>query len=285
MSELAGLGLGSHHPFPSLGRFRAVDRMYFVLGDPSVLRKQEHVLPNGSLGSDDARFFFTTPLVVGALTTGVVALSGYLNWVTLFWAFVFGSVAGFFAFVLWTRGRAAAAAVRAAGQVIRVEPQSPQAWEMCILADMVASTSAWRRGFVDRDRLLPGLAWRYVTTSLQMEGLQHDVGRASEHQSLAGIVGQKLDELTATSAALDGIRGRLQHVLESAQRLDQREQDRWRQVERRREEEELRRRLSSGSMPVMRQDDDELFAGAIATEAQVLNELLAESDRIISGLG
>jgi hypothetical protein len=35
----------------------------------------------------------------------------------------------------------------------------------------------------------------------------------------------------------------------------------------------------------MRSDDDELFAGAIVAEAQALNELLVESDRIISGLG
>jgi hypothetical protein len=35
----------------------------------------------------------------------------------------------------------------------------------------------------------------------------------------------------------------------------------------------------------MRSDDDELFARAIAAEAQALNELLTESGRIISGLG
>jgi hypothetical protein len=53
---------------------------------------------------------------------------------------------------------------------------------------------------------------------------------------------------------------------------------------RRQEEEELRRRLRGGSLPVMRQEDDAFIAAGIAAEAQALNELLIESDRIMTGL-
>jgi Lon protease-like protein len=73
-------------------------------------------------------------------------------------------------------------------------------------------------------------------------------------------------------------------VLASARQLDERERARHDQNVRSREESELRAKLS-GALPSSHQQiDDELLAATVQTEADVLNELLAESDRISSDL-
>jgi hypothetical protein len=278
-------GLGTNRIVPSFAGFRAIAGNYYILCDPSALLRGEYVTYDGRVDNDRfARFLFTKSLGIGLLF-GFFALFVIKSLIATFvLAFVIGAPVGFIVVLLRIRLAVNSAMRRVEGRILRIDQQAVEAWGFCKTMEQLAATSAWSSGLVDRDRLVPGLLWRSVKTCIELAKLDLDIARATAHPALVNLVEQQGRRLEEATASLDGVRQRLEMVLASALQLDARERARLDETVRSREESELREKLSGVLPSNQQQAEDEISAAAVQTEADVLNELLAESDRISSGL-
>lgn len=278
-------GLWANRIAPSFARFRAVAGNYYILCDPLALLPGEYVTFDGRVDNDRlARFLFTKSLGIGAAFALLALLIIGPSIITVALAFIIGVPVGFIAVLLRIRLATDSAIRRVEGRILRIDQQALEVWGFCKMMEQLAATSAWSTGLVDRDRLLPGLLWRSVKTCIELAKLDLDIEQATAHPTLTDLVERKVQQREEVRASLNGIRQRLEMVLASARQLDERERARHDQNVRSREESELRAKLS-GALPSSHQQiDDELLAATVQTEAGVLNELLAESDRISSDL-
>ena len=276
---------GTNRIVPSFARFRAIAENYYILCDPSALLPGEYVTFDGRVDNDRlARFLFTKSLGIGLLFGLLALLVIEPSIIALALAFIIGAPVGFIAVLLRIRLAIDSAIRRVEGRILRIDQQALEAWGFCKMMEQLAATSAWSTGVVDRDRLVPGLLWRSVKTCTELAKLDLDIEQATAHPALTHLVEQKVRQQEEARASLDGIRQRLGMVLASARQLDARERARYDENVRSREESELWEKLSGAVPPSHQQLDDELLAATVQTEADVLNKLLAESDRISSDL-
>jgi hypothetical protein len=117
--------------------------------------------------------------------------------------------------------------------------------------------------------------------------LAGDAERASTHPTLAGLADDALARVEQENDALDQVHLNLGKVLLSAKTIDQQRRDTARKleerIEREREAAELRRRLGGNLSTVDLHDpyeEADRSAGA-ATEAEVVDRLLGESDQLL----
>jgi hypothetical protein len=115
-----------------------------------------------------------------------------------------------------------------------------------------------------------------------------DARRALEHASLVDLAQETLVKVARERESLDAVEANLQKVLRTATDIDRRrvqvEHEKKLAQERKREEQELRGRLSDGrsSISELHVSDSEADRSAgVAVEAEIISQLLVESDRML----
>ncbi|WP_300008119.1 hypothetical protein [Pseudonocardia sp.] len=239
---------------------------------------------DGRLDSERfTRGMFAIPLIAGIGLTVALGMRG-AGIIPLIATFVLGTVAAFFLLLVSIRIRVDGAQRRVGGNILRIDRSMTRAWDLLKLVEKITHTTSWKTGLVDRDRLIPGLLWRSVLTATSLAAAEIDITRAASHDSLRELVDAKRRDLDQAVSSLGEIELRLRQVLNAAEQLDQRDRDRAHAAEKAREELELRRRLSSSETPAQSVADDTSEAFSIQAQAEALNELLAESDKIANGM-
>jgi hypothetical protein len=127
----------------------------------------------------------------------------------MYWVFAGLAVGCCLGVSVMLKVRAVQAKKRARHNVWRINEYFERAWELCVLADRITSTDAWRLHLVDPQRVIPGLLWSYVERAIQLQALEGDIAQASAHPNLAGLVYEKQPHASSTIAALEEIRSRL----------------------------------------------------------------------------
>lgn len=234
-------GLGAHLVVASFGRFRSIKEPYYVVCDPTVLRRGEQV---------DGFARVSHPSLRSRLAA---------------WG---------------SPGPAGPARTRTEGRILRVAPGDGAAYRLCELAETLAATSAWSGGLVDRDRLVPAILWRSVRTAFEVARLDEEIEQARRFPALADLVAGRVEQRSRSAAVVDEVHRRFALVLAAARQLDARDAARRTEWDRSREEAELRQRLTAEPAPLPHAADADAST-AIQVEAEALNELLAESDRLL----
>jgi hypothetical protein len=168
-----------------------------------------------------------------------------------------------------------------------VRPSDERAWRLCEIGAALAATTSWSDRTVDRDRRVPAILWSAVQRSLVVDRQFQDAQRAAAHASLADLAQDTLTRLAEERASLDAIEANLRAVLAAAGGIDQRRAQLALDRERRREERELRTRLTGQQASLADPLESHLQAdrsAGVAAEAEVVAELLAESDAMLRDL-
>lgn len=172
-----------------------------------------------------------------------------------------------------------------------VRPADERAWRLCELGEALAASESWGDRTIDRDRRVPGILWSAVDRSLVVDRQFRDAERAVAHASLADLAQDTLARVAAERESLDAVEENLRAVLAAATRLDglraRRALDRRSAQDREREERELRARLTGRAAATGRPVESYLQADSsagLAAEAEVVAELLAESDAMLRDL-
>lgn len=155
-----------------------------------------------------------------------------------------------------------------------VQPEDSDSWSFCEVVGQLVSTLAWTEGLIDRERVVPLILWRVISTHRALAPVEADVAAAREHPGLADVVARRTAEIAAVHEALDAVRHRVRAMADSARELDAREQAH-------RAEAALRERLTGTPAPApadLADAEDQAERAQVA--AAVLDELLAETDRI-----
>lgn len=274
----------TYRPFPSMARFRIISDNHYVVCEPSALRPGEEVTSDGSLDSERfARGLFAIPFAVGTGLTVALGAGG-AGILLLIATFVLGTVIAFLLVLVSIRIRVNGALRRVGGNILRIDKSMKRAWDLLHLGEEITRTASWKTGLVDQDRLIPGLLWRSTLTATSLAAAEVDIARAASHDSLRELVDAKRRDLDEAVSSLGEIEWRLRQVLGAAEQLDERDRDRTCAAEKAREELELRRRLTSSEAPMQSVADDSSDAVSIQAQAEALNDLLAESDKIATGL-
>ncbi|WP_219419771.1 hypothetical protein [Pseudonocardia nigra] len=276
--------LGTHHLFPSFARCRGMRDRYYVVGDPKVLRPGERVADTLTIEAVEGCAGVLGGVAVG-LVVGVLlgyAVGGVAGVIGLA---VVGMIVGVAAVVAIRYLRAEQRRSRAAGKVLRIDPQEPEVWSFCEVVGRLAATQAWTSGLVDHDRVVPPLLWWVVTAYRELEPLEADLAEARARPGLADVVEQKSQQIATIRGELDAVRHRLEQMIGPSRELDAREQARRDEESSRRKESELRERLTGAPVPAADYvvDAGETVEGVRAAAA-ALNELLAETHRMTSQL-
>ena len=169
-----------------------------------------------------------------------------------------------------------------------VRPVDERAWRLCQIGAALAESRSWADRTVDPTRRAPEILWSAVGRSLVVDRQYADAQRAAAHASLADLAQDTLARVAGERASLEAIEANLRAVLVAATGIDQRRAQLaadWRSAhERQREEQQLRARLTGQQAgrgnPVESHLQADSSAG-LAAEAQVISELLAESDAML----
>jgi hypothetical protein len=226
---------------------------------------------------------FVKSLGGGALLAALVAIFDRGALLILL-SLVVGTALAFLMLLLAVRARVDAAVRRSGRTVLRIDKSSGRSWKICQLVERITLTRAWRSGLVDRERVVPGVTFRSLSTALHLAAAEADVARAETHSDLRELAAARRRELDQEAASLHEIERRLHHVLRAAEQLDERQRQAERNTERAREEAELRQRLASPELSVGSSPHDVDEVLGVHARAEALNELLAESDEIAAGL-
>lgn len=283
MHDIPNSHLAVSRPFPSLARFWTPQAPgnFYIVADPAALHLRDQLTKDGSVHRPALGYF---PAVAVLLFLAGLPMAIDEDFPAFYWPAVWTVVSLIGAVGLHGQVLQMQAKRRMTHRILRISRDLPRAWELCVLVDRITDTRAWKTYMVDRERLIPGLLWRYVQTSISLLLLEEDLGKAETHANLAGLVQEKRRQAAETAAALDEIDQNLYRVLHFAESLDQRRRDQQAAAARMVEEAMLRQRLTGTSLPVMQVQDDAMFAYTLQAEAEALNELLQYSDRLISGL-
>jgi hypothetical protein len=173
------------------------------------------------------------------------------------------------------------------GVQLRVRPSDERAWRLCEIGAALAESGSWADATVDPRRRAPAILWSAVGRSLVVDRQYRDAQRAAAHESLGDLARETLARVADERAALDAVEANLRAVLAAAVRIDQQRAQRRSAHQRRREERELRARLTGQHAAVRDPIESHLQADSsagLAAEAEVVAELLAESDAMLRDL-
>ncbi len=275
--------LGTRHLFPSFARCRGTRDRWSIVADPAVLEHGEQVTQSGSIARSVGALPYTIGIIVGAAIATITALLANSR-ATAGWAIIgliFGGAAVFAVVFVKEEIRHK----KAAGNVLRIEPDEVEMWSFCELVERLAATEAWKSGLIDHDRVLPRLLWRVIKSYRDSAPLEDDLQRARNHSGLADIVAQKEKQLLEVRGEIQAVREHLEVMVQHAQRLDDREDARRLQAAERNEEAALRERLGAAIPPspaeIVQAAD---HAERARSTAAALQELLDESDRLSAEL-
>jgi len=282
-------GAGS---MPSLARFHdageTADR--YVISDPTAPRRRRRTRPARSIGFRD--------VLVGMASLGTVIgcalwaashagslLGGLL--LSLLGGAVGALLGGMLAVALGNLPRSRLHRDPDDGVPKRVvRPADERAWRLCEIGAALAGSTSWADRIVDPGRRVPAILWSAVVRALVIDRQYADAQRAVAHTSLADLARETMARVAEERAALDAVEANLRAVLAAATGIDQLERDRRAAAARRWEEHELRTRLTGqyAAFDHLESHDQADRSAGLAAEAEVVAELLAESDAMLRDL-
>ena len=285
MRSLPQPDVDGYQPFPTLRRFRTPDYGYdYVVGDPAALRRGDRLSRDGSVEAPDAYFSISVCVAIGFYGIAALLESKGAEMPPVYW--VLASLAALFCLGMSTmlKVQGLRAKKRAELNTWTVSSYWARAYDLCSVADRIASTGAWRYGHVDPERHIPGLLYRYVDAAIRLQMLMDDIKKAKAHPNLAGLVEVKEQQAGDSIMVLEDTRQQFLQILQFAGGLDQHQRDLQAQKAMQREEDQLRWRLGGSSLPVMRQQDDAWTTEWVAERARFYSQSLVELDRRIAAV-
>lgn len=271
--------LGTRLLLPSLAHCRGIRAPWYVVADPAALRSGERVADTAAIAPNLGCLSY---VLVSAGSTAAGALIGLPLGGSASAGFaLLGLVVGLAAVVAHTQLETGRRRRRAAGSVLVVEPEDGDSWSFCEVVGQLVASRAWTGGLVDRDRVVPLILWRVVSTYRALAPVEADIAAAREHPGLADVVARRTAEIAAVREALDAVRHRVRAIADSARELDARDRAHRDEATRRDAEAALRERLTGTATPAPQElADVDDQAERIQVSAAVLDELLTETDRI-----
>lgn len=173
-----------------------------------------------------------------------------------------------------------------------VAPANEQGWRLCLAAVRVSRTDAWTDRTIDPHRNLPRIIWAAIDRSVNLDWQQSDARQALGHESLVPLAEDTLDRVARERESLQQVEANIDAVGRAARAVDRQRAERdWSERvahERGREERELLGRLTgveAARTTGTASDDPADRAAGLAAEAREVARLLAETERILRGMG
>lgn len=282
---------------PSIVPFRdGGGERWFLVTDPDGPYR---IVDSGGVRTDRDDGALGALALLGALAGGVWAAVQASGWLFAVVLFLLGAVGGFLggcvaSLPVVAVGRARQRADdRRVGRTpsLRVAATDRRAWDLCRVATDISRVGAWTDRTVDPDRRVPAIVWAAVRRALVVDQQYADARRALAHENLRELAEDTIARAEREYESLELVQQNLRQVLETARGIDRRrvELTREQEIARERmlEERELRARLtgSYGAATDAGVSDAQADSAAgLATQAEVVADLLADSDRMLRDL-